>query len=114
MAIYLHNKDLLLQLEISKKNGELTVECIRMFQMMSVNLSRRFSYLNEEDRKDCIAVAVMDCFQYWQNFDASKSDNAFAYFTQVIKNGFGKEWKILHRVPQSQMTRLDLFTSPTL
>jgi hypothetical protein len=33
---------------------------------------------------------------YWERFDATKSNNPFAYFTSVIVNGIAKGWNKLH------------------
>lgn len=66
-------------------------------------------YQDQEDRKDCINYAIMDCILCWENFDTEKSKNPFAYFTQVCKNGFVKQWKELGKknFPNSKMIRID-------
>jgi hypothetical protein len=45
----------------------------------------------------------MDCYQYWRGYNPEKSQNAFAYFTQIIKNGFAKGWRKLYgNMPKSK------------
>jgi DNA-directed RNA polymerase specialized sigma subunit len=47
---------------------------------------RNFSgYTYLDDMK---SVALLTCIQYAHNFDPKKSQNAFAYFTQIILNAF--------------------------
>ena len=59
----------------------------------------RLYFKDPRDREDCIQSALVDCIKYWRNFDETKTSppNAFAYFTQMCKNGYAKEWKKIHR-----------------
>lgn len=93
---HVKNRDLREEIIKSKDKDELTIEAIMMFQLMAKKFSNSFTYVYEEDKEDCISFAVMDCYQYWRGYDPEKSQNAFAYFTQIIKNGFGKAWRKLH------------------
>jgi len=93
---YVKNADLREEIKICKQKDEISVEAIKMFQLMATRLSRKFSYLYDEDREDCISFAVMDCYQYWRGYNPEISDNAFAYFTQIILNGYAKAWRKLY------------------
>ena len=93
---HVKNKDLREEIVRCKATDELTNEAILMFQLMAKKFSNSFTYVYEEDKEDCISFAVMDCYQYWRGYNPEKSQNAFAYFTQIIKNGFGKAWRKLH------------------
>ena len=42
-----------------------------------------YTYLN-----DMKSEALLTCVKYAHNFNPDKSDNAFAYFTEIIKNSF--------------------------
>jgi DNA-directed RNA polymerase specialized sigma subunit len=42
-----------------------------------------YSYLD-----DMKSEALLTCIKYAHNFNPEKSDNAFAYFTEIIKNSF--------------------------
>lgn len=90
---YVKNKDLREEIIKSKELGQLTPIAIEMFMLMAKKFSNSFTYVYEEDKEDCISFAVMDCFQYWRGYDPEKSQNAFSYFTQVIKNGTAKGWR---------------------
>lgn len=52
-----------------------------MFSAIAKKLSNMMVYQDQEDRKDCINYAIMDCILCWENFDTEKSKNPFAYFT---------------------------------
>lgn len=96
MAYYVKNKDLREELIKSKAQNELTKEAINMFILMANKFSTNFTYYYEEDRQDCIATAIMDCYQYWRSYNPEKSPNAFAYITQICKNGMAKSWRKLY------------------
>ena len=96
MPIHVKNADLRNEIIKSKEKNELTPEALDMFMLMAKKFSTKLNYYYEEDREDCISVAVMDCFLYWRSYNPAKSQNAFAYFTQVIKNGFAKSWRKLY------------------
>ena len=96
MAIYLKNADLLRELAASKAQGRPTDTLVSQFMLLATNTSRRLSYTNPMDREDCISSGIEDCLRYWKNFNPDRSDQAFGFFTQVIKNGMAKQWKKLH------------------
>lgn len=93
---YLSNKDLYLEIIECKKNNKLTRKAEMMFILLTSRVCDKLSYLDIEDKKDCIGYAHLDLFKYWRNFDPSKSNNAFAYYTQIIKRGLAKGWNHLH------------------
>ena len=100
---YVKNAELREQLIISKKQDKLTPIALDMFIMMANKFSTKFTYIYKEDREDCISFAIMDCYQYWRGYKPEKSANAFAYVTQIIKNGFAKGWRKLYgRMPKSK------------
>jgi len=96
MAHHVKNKDLREELILSKEKDELTRKALEMFMLMAEKFSTKFKYIYSEDREDCISFAIMDCYQYWRGYNPDKSANAFAYITQIIKNGFAKGWRKLY------------------
>lgn len=103
MAHHVKNTDLRNEIIKSKNADKLTPEALNMFILMAKKFSTKLNYVYAEDREDCISFAIMDCYQYWRGYDPEKSQNAFAYFTQVIKNGFGKGWRKLYgNMPKSK------------
>jgi DNA-directed RNA polymerase specialized sigma subunit len=103
---FVKNADLRAEIIKSKENGELTRTAIDMMILMSNKFAGNFIYFYEQDREDCIAVAIMNCYQYWRGYDPEKSQNAFAYFTQIIKNGMSKSWGISHKIPISKQVSI--------
>jgi len=97
MKHYVKNKDLREALIESKEKDELTPEALKMISLMIDRYSTKFSYEYEEDREDCKSFAIMDCWQYWRGYDPEQSQNAFAYFTTMIRNGLAKGWRRLYK-----------------
>jgi hypothetical protein len=106
MANYVQPEELKAEVLISLERGELTPRAIEMFQLMAKEMSKKFRYKDEEDRKDCIAFAMMDVIRYWKSFNPEKSKYPFAYYTQMLKNGFAKGWRKLH--PLSSLEQVSL------
>jgi DNA-directed RNA polymerase specialized sigma subunit len=103
MAAYVKNKDLREELVKSKAQDELTKVALAMIMLMAEKFSTKFKYIYSEDREDCIQFAIMDCYMYWRGYNPEKSANAFAYITQIIKNGFAKGWRKLYgNMPKSK------------
>lgn len=79
------------------KAGELSPKAINYFMLLANRAIQKLSFSNPLDREDCIQSALLDLLRYWQNFNEEKSNNAFAYFTQIAKNGYAKEYKKIHK-----------------
>ena len=101
MAQYINAKELFSEVVKSKELGQLTPRAVEMFQIMVREISRIFKYKLNEDREDCMAFAMEDILKYWNRFDPAKSNNAFAFFTQVTKNAFAKGWRRLYPIKAS-------------
>lgn len=103
MANYVKNADLRKAIIESKEKDELTIEAIEMLTLMANRYANKLSYALEDDKHDCISFAIFDCYLYWRSYDHEKYNNAFAYFTQIIKNGFAKGWRRLYgNMPKSK------------
>jgi len=96
MPIHVKNKDLREEIIRCKDADILSAKALDMLILMADKFGNKLPYIYIEDRKDCMSTAVMDCFQYWRGYDPEKSQNAFAYYTQIIKNGYAKGWRKLH------------------
>ena len=55
-------------------------------------VTTKFRYYNYTDREDCMQTAMLDIFKNWANFDEEKTENVFAYYTEVIKRGAARGW----------------------
>ena len=87
---YINNKEFTQSVIESKEKDELQPFTIECFVMLANRAVERLYFKDYRDREDCIQSALVDCIKYWRNFDPEKSDppNAFAYFTQMCKNGY--------------------------
>lgn len=105
---YVKNSVLREELIKCRDQDKLTDEAVSMFTQIATKLSASIKYNEPEDRKDCIAYAILDCVRYWRNYDPSVSENAFAYITSVCRNGFAKGWRALGKMkcPDSQVISL--------
>ena len=72
-----------------------------MLYDIAVHSNQKLKYRDEEDREDCIMGALEILIKKWDKFSFDKSDNPFAYYTQIAKNGFAKTWKDLHKIKTS-------------
>ena len=51
-------------------------------------MSYRPNFINYTYRDDMISDGIENCLQYMNNFNPKKSNNPFAYFTQIIYYAF--------------------------
>jgi len=58
------------------------------FLKISNHLSYRQNFINYTYRDDMISDGIENCLQYMRNFNPEKSNNPFAYFTQIIYYAF--------------------------
>jgi hypothetical protein len=99
MAHYVNNKDFLeaiIKMKEQVKEAEekglpkpivsnYIGECILK---IATHLSYKPNFINYSYREDMILDGVENCIQYIDNFDPAKSNNPFAYFTQIIYYAF--------------------------
>ena len=67
------------------------------FMKIAEGLSHKPNFINYTYRDEMMSDGIENCLMYFGNFDPTKSKNPFAYFTQICKNGYAKEWKKIHR-----------------
>jgi hypothetical protein len=58
------------------------------FLKIANHLSYRPNFINYTFRDDMISDGIENCLQYLGNFNPEKSNNPFAYFTQIIYYAF--------------------------
>jgi hypothetical protein len=71
------------------------------FLKIATHLSYKPNFVNYMFREDMISDGIENCVQYIHNFDPEKSNNPFAYFTQIIHYAF------LRRI-QKEKKQLDI------
>ena len=95
--VYLSNKDLYCELMYSKAAGRLSRPAEKMLILLGKNIIKKFYYQNPDDRHDCLQNGYIQLFSNWYSFDENKSDNAFAWATEVFKRGAAAGWNKLHK-----------------
>jgi hypothetical protein len=94
---YIDNKDMLYEMIVSQAQGKLSEKLLRMFMKIVKGVSKKFRYNNEEDRYDCECYCYEVIIKNWMMFDLDKYENVFAWGTQIVKNGFAMQFKILQK-----------------
>ena len=74
--------------EKNRKKPDVTNYIGECFLKIANHLSYRPNFINYTYRDDMISDGIENCLQYMNNFDPEKSDNPFAYFTQIIYYAF--------------------------
>ena len=111
---YVNNKDFLAALikyredkEIAEIQGKPKPPIPRYigecFLKIANHLSFKPNFVNYMFKEDMISDGIENCVQYIHNFDPQKSQNPFAYFTQIIHYAF------LRRI-QKEKKQLDIKT----
>jgi hypothetical protein len=96
---YVNNKEFLTALikyredvEIAKIRGNPKPQIPRYigecFLKIATHLSFKPNFINYMFKDDMICDGIENCVQYIHNFDPQKSQNPFAYFTQIIHYAF--------------------------
>jgi hypothetical protein len=92
---YLNNKDLYDEIVKSKEQDRLTPTAEKMLMLLAERAITKMKYVSLDDKKDCLAFAMLDLLKYWRGFNP-KYKNAFAYFTEIAKKGYAKGWNKLY------------------
>lgn len=91
---YMNNKDLYAQMVEYKKSVEAAKQAGKelprvpekigmAIYSIAENFSRDSRFYNYPFREDMVMDAVENCIRYINNFDPEKTQNPFAYFTQI-------------------------------
>lgn len=86
--VYLRNADLLAETKKSKADGKMTDELVRMLILLVDRYAKKGSFANYTYREDMCAHAILSLCRTWNGFKPERSDNAFSYYTQCVKNSF--------------------------
>jgi hypothetical protein len=105
---YLSNKDLYIEIIISKAQGRLTHRAASMLMLLGKNLQKKMYYRDSDDKKDCLQEAMLSVFRLWYNFDENKGVNAFAYYSEVIKRGLALGWNKQHKTKGDKVEIISL------
>lgn len=95
--MYLNNKDLYVEILVSKAQGKLTRNAEKMLEILGKETIKKMRYWSNDDKLDCYQSGLLDMYQNWFNFNEEKSVNAFAYFTEVFKRGIAKGFNEIYK-----------------
>jgi len=86
---YLNNKDMLAQWKLSSDQDAITDTFANMLMLLTKRYSSKVRFnVCDTFRDDMESFALLTVSKVWRSFNPDKSDNPFAYFTQVIKRAF--------------------------
>jgi DNA-directed RNA polymerase specialized sigma24 family protein len=105
---YLSNKDLYIEIIVSKAQGRLTNRAGQMLVLLGKKLQNKMYYRDPDDKKDCLQEAMLSVFRLWYNFDEMKGENAFAYYSEIIKRGLAAGWNKMYKTKGEQVEFISL------
>ena len=85
---YLNNADLLAETIKSKENDQMTDKLAHMLLTLVARYGKKGNFANYTYNEDMQGYAMMMLVKTWRSFKPEKSTNAFAFFTQCVKNSF--------------------------
>ena len=85
---YLNNKDLFADTVASLEAGQMNEQLARKLMMLVKRYARKANFANYTYNEDMQSYAIMRLVATWKAFKPEKSTNAFAFFTQCVKNSF--------------------------
>lgn len=92
-----NNKELRNEILKSKEQGELTNRAIEILQHLVEGAINKMNYDDPRDEADCLQSGLIDVMVKWYKYEPEVSDNAFAFFTQIAKNGFNKQFNEIRK-----------------
>ena len=70
--MYLNNKDLYIEVIVSKARGKLTRNAEKMLELLAKKTIKKMRYWSNDDKMDCYQSGLLDMFQNWYNFNEDK------------------------------------------
>jgi len=85
---YLNNADLLAETIKSKEQDKMTEHLAKMLVTLVARYGKKGNFANYTYNDDMQGYASMMLVKTFRSFNPEKSTNAFAFFTQCVKNSF--------------------------
>lgn len=79
--------ELYAEIVVSKGTGKLTERAKELLTLLAYKAICKNRYYYEEDAMDCLQTGLLNLFSNWYKFSPERSDNAFAYLTEIFKRG---------------------------
>ena len=74
--------------DAGKEKPRVSEYCGKCIWLITENLARKPRFMNYSFIEEMKSDAIENCFLYFDNFSPDKSQNPFAYFTQIIYYAF--------------------------
>ena len=87
-AIVVHNEACKVAVEKGEEKPRVTEYIGECIYKIATRLSTKPNFINYSYRDEMICDGIENCLQYINNFNPEKSQNAFAYVTQIIYFAF--------------------------
>lgn len=85
------------------------------FMLLANNYSKKSNFIGYPFREEMVSDGIENCIMQVHSFDPAKSNNPFAYFTQIIKNAFIRRIKKEKKQQYIKIKNYDnLYTSDEL
>jgi hypothetical protein len=91
------NRELYPEIIVSKGTGVLTRRAEKLLLTLANKAIAKKTYYNPDDKNDCLQTGIMNIFLNWSKFNPDKSNNAFAYFTEIFKRGIAQGFNDIYR-----------------
>lgn len=85
---YVTNKELLVELKKMKETSKISNELGMMIMKIARKYATKPNYSSYTYIQDMISEAICTVCLYLHNFNPEKSQNPFAYITQIVHNSF--------------------------
>jgi hypothetical protein len=94
---YISNKELHIELILSKAQGRLTKKAEKSLILICKGVNKKFFYNDIDDKQDCLQEAMLSVFRFWINYDEGKTTNAFAFISEIAKRAHAKGWNKINK-----------------
>lgn len=109
---YISNKELYVEIMISKAKGYLTKRAEEMLKLLADRVILKMRYQNDDDMMDCYQTGLLDLFTNWYLFNEKKSTaGPFPYYTEIFKRALCRSYNQLHNKRNDDIKILSLDSS---
>jgi hypothetical protein len=87
-ALVKHREKLQESIELQKQKPQVSNYIGEAIMLICSNLAKRGNFINYSFKYEMIADGTLDCIAAVDNFNPERTNNPFAYFTQIAWNAF--------------------------
>ena len=110
---YIEPNEMLDEYNKCLENNKCSYELLKMFELIAnkYSKSKAINFSSTKDRITCVNYAVSEAWQKWNKFDSERSQNIFAFFTQMIKNDLMQHHEKLYRRSRNEISLDTVFSN---